>query len=439
MTYPYENWFVMKKVNIGLVGAGTIGSGVIQILKEGQEKILSRSGLKLNLKAVCDLHVDRIQGLVEPQTELYNDYSKITSDPDIDVVVELIGGTGVAYSVAESALKNGKTLVTANKALISEKGESLFTIAQEKKVEIGYEAAVGGTIPVIRSMKTGLVTNEFSAIYGILNGTTNYILSKMELEGLNYETALKNAQDLGFAEKDPTFDVEGIDAAHKISILGGLATGKRISIDKIYIEGITKISSTEIRFAREFGYRIKLLGVYKVQGNLVEARVHPTLVPIDHPIASVMNEVNAIFFDTNYSGPVMLVGKGAGSLPTANAVLSDIVFYAARRKGLDGFSESNFSENASLLPIGETTERFYIRFNTIDKPGVLAELARVLGKNNISISSMKQAESREGQPVEVIIFTHEAKEKDLRSSIEEIDKMDITREPSVVIRIENLG
>jgi homoserine dehydrogenase len=428
----------MKKVNIGLIGAGTIGSGVIAILRDSCEQIKKRSGLELVLHTVCDIHVNTLSVKLPDETRTTNNFQEVVSSPDIDLVVELIGGTKVAYQVAKDALEHGKTLVTANKALISEKGEELFFLANQNGAEIGYEAAVGGTIPIIRSMKTGLISNHYHSIYGILNGTTNFILSRMETEGLDYRNALKQAQELGFAEKDPTFDVEGIDAAHKISILGGLAFGKKIPIDKIYIEGISKISAVEIKTAKELGYRIKLLGVCKSQGDKVEARVHPTMVPLAHPIASVMNEMNAVFFETNYSGPVMLVGKGAGSLPTAAAVISDIVYYSARVGNNARAKENNFSDMADLVPIGENIERFYIRFNTIDEPGVLGEITNILGRNHISISSVRQLESKQ-EPVQVVIITHPAQEAKLRRAIDEIDTLEMIKERSVIIRLEKLS
>lgn len=428
----------MKQVKIGLIGAGTIGSGVISILKEQAQTIARRTGLDLQLKSVCDLNRQKTEQLVDKSVYVTDSFQELIDDNEISTIIELIGGTGIAFEVASRALQQGKLVVTANKALISEKGIELFQLARQNHCEIGYEAAVGGTIPVIRAMKTSLVTNQYPAIYGILNGTTNYILTKMEEDGLDYSTALKQAQDLGFAEQDPTFDVKGIDAAHKLSILGGIASGKRIPIREIYVEGIDKISKTEIRVARELGYRIKLLGVYKMDDQQIEARVHPTMVPVDHPIATVMNEVNAVFLHSNYSGPVMLVGNGAGSLPTANAVLSDVVFYNSRVGRDPIIREFNYADDASLLPIGESSERFYIRFNTVDKPGVLGELANILGKNGVSISSVRQSEANQ-EPVELIVITHAVRENSLRTAIAEIDSLDFIKQNSVILRLENIG
>ncbi|HMV43093.1 MAG TPA: homoserine dehydrogenase [Leptospiraceae bacterium] len=426
----------MKQINIGLIGAGTVGSGLIEILHSHRKQILDRTGIDLNLVKICDTDTSRIPSYFKG--EAVTDFKKITEDPKIQVVVELVGGTGIAYEIVKSALSNGKAVVTANKALLSEKGPELFQLAEEKKVEIGYEASVGGAIPVIRSIKTGLVANDFQSIFGILNGTTNYILTKMEEDNIGYADALKQAQDLGFAEKDPTFDVEGIDAAHKLSILIGIAFNKKIKISDIHIEGISKLSEAEIHAAKLLGLRIKLLAVCKQVGDHLEARVEPTMIPLTHPIASVRNEMNAIFFETSFSGPSMLLGKGAGSLPTASAIISDLVFYGSRLNELGEIKEKNLFEEGKLTPPGEIKARYYLRFKTVDRPGVLGELTSIIGRNLVSISSMRQNESN-SEPVELIIITHEALEKDVRNSLMEIDKRsDIIKGKSIMIRLEDL-
>jgi homoserine dehydrogenase len=423
----------MKKIRIGLVGAGTVGQGVIKILQNSSELIRERTGAILELKMVCDKN----PAIEKAHKDIFtSDYQKITTHPDIDIVVELVGGTGFAFEVVKSALENKKSVVTANKALLSEKGKQLFALAKENQVEIGYEASVAGTIPIIRSIKTSLVANDFVSLYGILNGTTNFILTKMEEENLGYEEALKIAQDLGFAEKDPTFDVEGIDAAHKVSILASIAFNKSLRIQDIYVEGISRISPTEIQFARELGYRIKLLGICKKNEDKIEARVHPTMIPIQHPIANVRNEMNAVYIDTNYSGPLVFSGKGAGSLPTASAVVSDLVFYGTRF-GQKDFSEKNLYEPASLVTLDESEERFYLRFNTVDRPGVISAITGVLGSHQISISSVRQYEPST-EPVKLIIITHKAQESKVRLSLEEIDKCEFIKEKSVMMRLENL-
>lgn len=425
----------MKTIKVGLIGAGTVGSGLIQIINEKSNVILNRSGIQIILHKVCDANPDISKKYPNISTTIK--YTDITQDKEIDLVVELVGGTKIAYDIVKDALNSSKTVVTANKALLSEKGQELFSLAQKMKVEIGYEASVGGTIPIIRSIKTGLIANDFEGIYGILNGTTNFILSKMEEENLEYSTALKIAQDLGYAEKDPTFDVEGIDTAHKVSLLAGIAFGKKINIKDMYVEGISNISKSEIKTANSLGYRIKLLGICKIINGNIEARVQPTMLPLSHSLSSVRNEMNAIFLNTSYSGPLMFSGRGAGSLPTASAILSDIIFYASRIGNMDTFSENNIFPEAKITPHGQETGRYYIRFNTVDKPGVLAEISHHLGQKNVSISTVRQDESPE-EPIEVIILTHKCKESELRSAIKEIDTLPIIQSKTVLVRLEEL-
>ncbi len=425
----------MKTIKVGLIGAGTVGSGLIQIINEKSNVVLNRSGIQIILHKVCDANPDISKKYPNISTTIK--YTDITQDKEIDLVVELVGGTKIAYDIVKDALNSSKTVVTANKALLSEKGQELFSLAQKMKVEIGYEASVGGTIPIIRSIKTGLIANDFEGIYGILNGTTNFILSKMEEENLEYSTALKIAQDLGYAEKDPTFDVEGIDTAHKVSLLAGIAFGKKINIKDMYVEGISNISKSEIKTANSLGYRIKLLGICKIINGNMEARVQPTMLPLSHSLSSVQNEMNAIFLNTSYSGPLMFSGRGAGSLPTASAILSDIIFYASRIGNMDTFSENNIFPEAKITPHGQETGRYYIRFNTVDKPGVLAEISHHLGQKNVSISTVRQDESPE-EPIEVIILTHKCKESELRSAIKEIDTLPIIQSKTVLVRLEEL-
>lgn len=426
----------MSKVGIGLVGAGTVGQGVLKILSTSRELLYQRTGIDLNLVGVCDKNPHVLKDY--PQYQFCSNYKELLERSDIHIIVELVGGTDFAYQLVKEALLHKKTIVTANKALLSEKGDELFELAYKNQVEIGYEAAVAGAIPIIRSLKSSLIANEFQAIYGILNGTTNFILSKMEQENLNYSEALKLAQDLGFAEKDPSFDVEGIDAAHKVSLLAALAFGYSVSIKDMYVEGITKISKTEIFFAKELGYRIKLLGICSKEMEGIEARVQPTMVPLKHPIAGVMNEMNAVYVYTNYSGPLMFFGKGAGSLPTASAVVSDLVYYGSRIYNQNKVF-NNLFKKGKIIPTSETEEKFYLRFNTFDKPGVIAYIANVLGENQISISSVRQEETKK-EPAEVILLTHKAKEKNLRKAIEEIDKnKDYILEPTIMMRIEELA
>ncbi|WP_061272634.1 homoserine dehydrogenase [Leptospira interrogans] len=427
----------MERIRIGLIGAGTVGSGVIEILKKESNKYLEKFGIELILSSVCTRTPEKIKKELQsfPNCKLESDYQKLVTDPKIDMILELVGGTDIAYSIVKDALKFGKTVITANKALLSQKGDELFSFAQEKGLEIGIEASVAGAIPVIRSIKSSLGSDSFLSLYGILNGTTNFILSKMELENLDYSEALRIAQDLGFAEKDPTFDVEGIDTAHKISILGSLAFSEKIPLQSVQIEGITKISGLDIRFASELGYRIKLLGLVRKLSHKIEARVQPVMIPIKHPFANIMNEMNAVYYQTAYAGTGMFVGKGAGSLPTASSVVSDILYYGARRnKSI--FQEKNTFPQAMISEANVSLVRYYLRFTTVDLPGVLSEISKVLGDHGVSISSVRQNET-EKEPVEVVVITHPATEESIKNSLKIIDGLSLIRHTSVAIRLED--
>lgn len=372
------------------------------------------------------------------QIPISTDPLSIAIRDDVDVIVELIGGTSIASEVVQSALKNKKAVVTANKALLSDTGEELFKLAFENGVEIGYEAAVAGSIPIIRTLRDGLASCEFEVICGILNGTTNFILTKMEEEGWDYLEALKKAQDLGFAEADPTFDVEGIDAAHKISLLSSLAYRSKVPFTHLSVEGISKLQSIDIISSKSLGYRIKLLGISKRVNDGILSKVHPTLVPLNHPLANVMNESNAVYYKTNEAGSGMVTGKGAGGLPTATAVLADLIYYGSRIGVPNTILEKNIYPLSVKAPEAENKVRYYLRFSTLDKPGVLSEIARILGKNQISIASVQQKES-DREPVNVIVVTHESEEGNFFRSIEEIDQAPYVKEKTVAIRLlENL-
>lgn len=334
----------METIHIGMIGAGTVGSGVLKILREETRKIEKDFGLSIVLHSVCTRTPGKVLPILKefPNTILTDDILKVAGNPEIDIILELIGGTTTSEEIVVRSLQAKQTVITANKALLSEKGDSLFKIAEENHSEIGYEAAVGGAIPVVRAIRTCLAGDRFLGLYGILNGTTNFILSKMEKENLNYAEALRLAQEKGFAEADPSFDVEGIDTAHKISILGSLAFGEKIPLQSITTEGITKITRLDIQFASDLGYRIKLLGLVRKLDGKIEARVQPVMIPVQHAFASVMNETNAVYYKTAYAGSGLLVGKGAGALPTASAVIADLIYYAFRRKKTSRWSEIGF-------------------------------------------------------------------------------------------------
>ncbi|BDA77126.1 homoserine dehydrogenase [Leptospira kobayashii] len=427
----------MKQIRIGLVGVGTVGSGLLQLLEKNREIIKKRNNLDVQLVAIATRTPERAKAYTS--LPVSSDVISITTRPDVDIVVELIGGTTTAFDVVHSALTHGKTVITANKALLSEKGDELFSQAWKNGVELGFEAAVAGSIPIIRTLRDGLSSCEFEVLCGILNGTTNFILTKMEEENWDYSVALKKAQDLGFAEADPTFDVEGIDAGHKISLLSSLAFREKVPFGDLQVEGISKLKSIDILSSKSLGYRIKLLGISKKTSGGILTKVHPTLVPLNHPLANVMNEFNAVYYKTVESGAGMVTGKGAGALPTASAVLADLIFYASKFGVKDSIIENNIFPKSKKAEEKENAARYYLRFSTLDKPGVLAEIAKVLGKNNISIASVQQKEV-DKEPVHVIVLTHSATEGDFKKSIQEIDEMSsIIKEKTVAIRLlENL-
>jgi len=414
----------MPVVRFALVGAGVVGSGVLDIYFRDKVLWKDREGLDLELVGVATRTPSKVRHPVEVTT----DASDLLHRTRPDFVLELAGGIDFPFELAKIAFEQGTSLITANKALLSEKGEEIFKLAWDKKLEVGYEAAVAGSIPIIRTFRTGLAGCRFEKLSGILNGTTNYILTQMETQGWDYHRALAKAQELGFAEADPTFDVEGVDAGHKLSLLASLAFQRKIPFSSIWTEGITKLQSIDIRFAKQLGFRIKLLASCQFMESGFLASVRPTLVSLNHPISNVQLELNAVTYNTIETGMGLLTGKGAGSLPTASAVIADLLYYAKRRG--DWTRERNTFEAGNVSPIGTGKSRFYLRFSTVDKPGVLAEIASVLGQNSISIASMHQDSSEE--PIQVILVTHSALEANLRAALEVIDaKVNIIKENTV--------
>lgn len=429
----------MKKFHLGIIGAGTVGKALVEIILKESFHIQEKYGFIINIHSIATRTPSRISSIAN--CPVSTDWKEITENPEIDLVVELIGGTTTAWEIAESALNHQKTFITANKALLYEKGDLVFQLAKKNKVEVGFEASVGGAIPIIRTLKTSLSPNHFESIAGILNGTTNFILSKMELENLDYKDALRIAQELGFAEADPSFDVEGIDVSHKIAILARLAFGRSVQIQSV--TGITKISSLDIQCASSMGYRIKLLGMARLVHNQIHAKVQPVLLPISHPMASVLYEKNAVFYRTSYSGEGMLTGLGAGGVPTASAVLADILYYASRREFVmknPEMAEVNLFPASDNLQMIEEENRYYIRFTTVDRPGVLGYISGILGNFKISISSVVQKESIEDSPTAVFITTHKANNQAIQKALGQIDQnKEIIRESSLALPImENL-
>lgn len=416
-----------KEVNIGIIGTGTIGSGVINILKENSDLIEKRTGIKLILKKVCDKEIEKAKNL--GIKEVTANYEDVINDPDISIIIELIGGYNPAKEIILKSLKNKKHVVTANKALIAKHGSEIFQTAKENNVTIAFEAAVAGCIPIIKTIRESFVSDKIKYIYGILNGTTNYILTKME-EGKSYKDALKKAQELGFAEANPEFDVEGKDAAQKITILSELAFNANIK-EEILTEGITKLSKNDIKYADDLGYKIKLLAIAKNENNEIELRVHPTMIPKNHELAAVKNELNAVYLVGENTTESMLYGKGAGQLPTATVVLGDVIDIAKEKK--DNF----YFEDKKIKDMNKVSSRYYIRFTVIDKPGTLAQITKILGENDISIASVNQKEN-DKEIVPVILTTYKASKENITKAIKEIYPLGVIKDNPVVIRIEDL-
>lgn len=433
----------MKEIKVGLLGFGTIGTGVARMFQQNTELISQRLGAKLVLASIADLDVATDRGVVLDDGVLIDDANSVLTNPDIDIVIELIGGYEPARTFVIKALENGKHVVTANKALMAIHGKELLQIADKNGVSILLEAAVAGGIPVLSSIRENLGGNEFSDVSGILNGTCNYILTRMTEEGEDFSAVLADAQKLGYAEADPTFDIEGIDTAHKLSILISMCFGTWVDFDQIYTEGITRITSVDIHYARQFGYQIKLLAIGKRVDDAIEARVHPAMIPDSYPLADVKGVLNAVRLQGDFVGPVMLVGSGAGMDATASAVMGDVI----------SLSRSMISDSKMMTPplgyqtdkiitlpirqMAEISSHYYIRFMVEDRPGVLAQISTLLGESNISILSMVQPERQLGGCVPIVMMTHGALESDVRYALDKIDALAAIKESSLFIRIEN--
>ena len=433
----------MKKIQVGLLGFGTVGSGVVKILLENREVIESRLGATLALKWIADLDLERDREVVVDTGLLTTDSEMVIDDPEVDIVVELIGGYEPAKSFILKAIENGKHIVTANKALLAAHGDEIFSTASQKGVEVGFEASVGGGIPLIRSMKEGLVANRIESLFGILNGTANYILTKMTDQGSSFSEVLKEAQALGYAEADPTFDIEGIDTAHKLTILLAIAYGVPIDFEAVYTEGISKVTPLDIKFIKEFGYRIKLLAISKDDGQAIEARVHPTLIPDDSMLANVNEAYNALYIKGDAVGNVMLYGPGAGMMPTGSAVVSDLVDVARNmlrravgRVPCVGYQPTSMNARQAR-PIEELQTEYYFRFSAEDSPGVLSKISGILGKHQISIKSVHQKGRDLMGAVPIVMITHDAKEAAVRKALAEIDQLEMIKDKTVLFRIED--
>ncbi len=434
-----------NKIHVGLLGCGTVGSGTAMILMENQDILTKRAGTQVELVRVCDRNARSSHHFPVPASILTDQVSDILDDPNIDIFVELIGGIEPARTFVLEAIEKGKHVVTANKALLATCGHEIFEAASKKGVAIGFEASVGGGIPVIKAVREGLVANNIQTVMGIMNGTANYILSRMTEEGITFSQALKEAQAKGYAEADPTYDVEGIDTGHKLAIMATLAFGVPVGLDDISIEGISRITPIDISFAKELGYRIKLLAVAQKRDKGLELRVNPTMVPTDHLLAQVKDAYNAFYFVGDAVGKVMLHGLGAGQMPTGSAVVADIVDLARDiANGMTGRIYPlgiPFAEMNSLVkcPVEALSGKFYFRFSAIDRPGVLARIAGILSEYGISIASVVQKGRGQEASVPIVMLTHEAQEIKVKQALEEIDDLDVVTDPTMVIRIEDLS
>jgi len=434
----------MKKViNLGLIGFGTIGTGVVRLLQKNGALISERLGAELRLKRIADLDITTPRGVELPEGVLTTKADEILNDPEIDIVIELMGGYEPARTFILKAMDNKKHICTANKALLATYGDEIFLSAHKNGVNIGFEPSVGGTIPVIKTIKESLIGNRIEAIMAIVNGTSNFILSKMTDEGGTFESVLKEAQALGFAEANPTFDIEGVDAAHKLAILLSLSYGKRVRLEDLHREGIANIEEQDIAFARELGYRIKLLAIAIRRGEFIEARLHPTMIPFSHLLANVNSNFNAFHIIGDAADSVFLYGQGAGMMPTASAVISDVVDIARDIiRGVAGrvpprvLDEEKIND-INLLPFEEIVANYYFRFSVADRPGVLSRISGILGENNISIAVVIQKGRKQDGAVPIVMTTYKAKERHVQKALADIDKLDVVMGKTMIIRIED--
>ncbi len=430
------------EIGVGLIGFGTVGTGVARVLIENAELIRRRVGVPIKLVRIADLDITRDRGIAIPPGVLTTDIQQVLTDPRVDIVIELMGGYDVAKRVILDAVQRGKHVVTANKALLAVHGEEIFAAASRQGIDLGFEASVGGGIPVIRALTEGLAANNIQSIYGIINGTSNYILSRMTSEGQRFDVVLEEAKRAGYAEADPTFDVAGIDSAHKLTIMVSLAYGTPVNFKEIYTEGITALTPLDIAYAKEFGFTIKLLAIAKYSEGEIEARVHPTMVPSASQIAKVDGVYNAIQLVGDAVEDVVLYGRGAGSMPTGSAVVSDVISIArdmlksATGRVPPASYQPDERRPLRMRPMEEITSLYYIRFMVLDRPGVLSKIAGVLGHYGISISSVLQQGRKEGQTVPVVIMTHMAKERDIQNALRDINPMPYISEPTTLIRVE---
>ena len=433
----------MDTIKVGLLGFGTVGTGVVRNFQNNRELIQQRLDRDLVLTKVATRDVNRNRGVQLDPGVLTSDIDEVIANPEIDIVIELIGGYEPAKSHILKAIANGKHIVTANKALMALHGQEIIAAANRQGVSVMFEAAVGGSIPIISAIKENLCSNKFSSVLGILNGTCNFILTKMSQEGSDFAPVLQEAQELGYAEADPTFDVEGVDTAHKIALLAALCFGTTVDFDKIYTEGISNVSAIDIQFAEQMGYTIKLLAIGKNRGAQIEVRVHPTMIPKSYQLAQINGVFNAVRLIGDFAGPTLLYGSGAGMDATASAVMGDVMAISRDliaggkpRIPILGCSADKI-KNLPIMAMSEVVSNYYLRFTTVDQTSVIAKIASCLGAHDISIQSMLQPEKHEIDSVSIVVMTHEAKEDDINTALAEIEQLDVVLQPTCLIRVEN--
>jgi homoserine dehydrogenase len=436
----------MKPIQVGLLGIGTVGGGTFNVLQRNQDEIRRRAGRGIRISMVADLDTERARRIVGNDVQVVSDARQVVANPDIDIVIELIGGYGIAKSLVMEAIAAGKHVVTANKALLAVHGTEIFAAAREKGVVVAFEAAVAGGIPIIKALREGLTANRIEWIAGIINGTTNFILSEMRSKGLDFDVVLKEAQRLGYAEADPTFDIEGIDAAHKATIMSAIAFGTPVQFDKAYVEGITRLNAADIRYAEQLGYRIKLLGITRRRPEGIELRVHPTLVPAKRLIANVEGAMNAVVVHGDAVGTTLYYGKGAGAEPTASAVIADLVDITRLHTADPDHRVPHLAfqpgamQETRILPMAEVVTAFYLRLQVADQAGVLARITGILAERDISIDALLQRESAEGEAqTDVIILTHDTVEGRMNQAILQMQALPTVLAPIVRIRKEELS
>src|SRR5712691_6079220 len=436
----------MKPINVGLLGIGTVGGGTWDVLNRNADEIQRRAGRAIRISQVADKAVGKARKSVGKKAKVLSDAFRVVRDAEIDIIVELIGGTTIAKELVLEAIRNGKHVVTANKALLATHGTEIFAAAQKNGVMVAFEGSVGGGIPIIKALREGLAANRIEWIAGIINGTSNFILSEMRDKGIAFAAALQDAQKRGYAEADPTFDIEGVDAAHKLTIMSAIAFGVPMQFAKAYTEGISKLTREDIRYAEELGYRIKLLGITKRTPKGIELRVHPTLIPARRLIANVEGVMNAVLVKGDAVGATMYYGAGAGAEPTASAVVADLVdvtrmHTAARKHRVPHLAfQPDALTDTPILPMSEVQTSYYLRLRAFDKPGVLADITRVLADSGISIDAMVQKEPSEGEEqVDIIMLTHETVEKHINAAIRKIEKLSTISGKVVRIRLEELN